>query len=344
MAAAHYFFSTLAQASAAVIGFVVAVSAALYSIERRRVEKRTEDYRDALMELRNQYAFGLESLANMLDGETGGIDQEAVEMPRTNDELEDYVISDQKPVSKLLLIHLRRILILFKRIEPQNEHLLSEDELKSLQRSVYWFYEHFNQLDDTSRKFIEEVSGRPYDEIERAATAKIFGDISSDVQSFSAFQIERWFSTFSQSRDEVERSEHEESGASNSHYLTGDNFWSLMAISQRLSNEVRKASRKASGTIIQYDPGIRLVIRLTTYLLIVGVVIPTSFLLTGPIVLPWWFILLSQILLLLTTVLLSGILIEVILRSAEPSNQMGDTDTMSRYSSWVVQYLPQFPF
>lgn len=352
MVAPQYFFSTLAQASAAIVGFVIAVAAALYSLERQRVERRTDEYRDALAEFKNRYGFALSTLDSMLEGEGGETTHKMTDdLSLDNDELEELVREeyDKKPVTSLYLAHVRRILGLFHRIGPENDYLLSLDELDTLRESVYWMYIQFYNLGDEPnsaiKEFIKETTGKHYSEHEESADITLFGD-GEDVTGLNPFQLQQWFEERRTVESEILRPTPDEDDALGiqGEYITGDNFWSIKILSEYLHNDFQKVCREAAGTAIDYESGIRPVVKVSTYLILVGVIFPTMFLLSSPVTLPGWSILVSQVLLLVTTLVLALTLVEFVLQSAEPTSEMGDTESLSRFSSTVVGLLPNFPF
>jgi len=347
MAAPQYFFSTLAQASAAIVGFVIAIAAALYSLERQRVERRTDEYRDALVEFKNRYGFALSTLDSMLEGEGGETTHEMTDdLSLDNDELEELVHEeyDENPVTSLYLAHVRRILGLFHRIGPENDYVLSLEELDALWESVYWMYIQFYNLGDepnsSIKEFIKEATGKHYSEHEESADITLFGD-SGNVTGYSPFQLQKWFEERRAVESEVLRPAPDEDDVLDirDEYLSGDNFWSIKILSEYLHNDVQKVRREAVGTAIDYESGIRPVVKISTYLILIGVILPTIFLFSSPVSIPTWLILASQVLLLLGTVLLALTLVEFVLRSAEPTSQMGDTEDLSRFSTTVVWFL-----
>lgn len=348
MAAPQYFFSTLAQASAAIVGFVIAIAAALYSLERQRVERRTDEYRDALVEFKNRYGFALSTLDSMLEREGGKTTHEMTDdLSLDNDELEELVREeyDEKPVTSLYLAHVRRILGLFNRIGPENDYVLSLDELDALWESVYWMYIQFYNLGDEPnsaiKEFIKETTGKHYSEHEESADITLFGD-SGSVTGYSPFQLQKWFEERRTVESEVLRPTPDEDGVLDvrDEYITGDNFWTIKILSEYLHNDVQKVRREAFGTVIDYDSGIRPVVKVSAYLILLGVILPTMFLFSSPILIPPWLILASQVVLLLGTVVLSLTLVEFVLRSAEPNSQMGDKENLSQFSATVVWLLP----
>jgi len=352
MVAPQYFFSTLAQASAAIVGFVIAIAAALYSLERQRVERRTDQYRDALDEFKNRYGFALSTLDSMLEGEGGNTTHEMTDNLRLDsDEVEKLVREeyDDNPMTSLYLAHVRRILGLFHRIGPENDYVLSLEELDALQESVYWMYSQFYNLGDEPnsviKEFIKEATGKPYSEHEKPGDIRLFGD-TEDLKGFSPHLLQKWFEERRAIESEVLRPTPEEDLPRENRgiQITGDNFWSIKTLSEYLFNDFRKVRREAAGTSVDYESGIRPVVKVSTYLILVGVILPTMFLFSSPMALPTWLILPSQVLLLAGTVILTLTLVEFILVSAEPTNQMGDTDNLSKFSSTVVRVLPNFPF
>lgn len=354
MVDAHYFFSTLAQASAAIVGFVIAVAAALYSLERQRVERRTENYRDALTKFRNRYGFALMTLDSMLEGEGGETTQEMTDdLSLDNDELEELVREDhsKKPVTSLYLAHVRRILGIFHRIGPENDYVLSPDELGALRRSVYWMYIQFYNLGEepnsATKEFIKETTGKSYSEHEDLADIKLFGDTST-VTGFSPFQLQKWFKERRAIESEILRPtpEREDDDVLDirDEYITGDNFWTMKILSEYLNDDFHKVLRASVGTVINYESGIRPVVKVSTYLILVGVILPAMFLFSSPVALPRWLILTVQILLLTGTLILSLTLVEFVIRSAEPTSQMANEENLSRLSATVVNRLPALPF
>jgi len=348
MVAPQHFFSTLAQASAGIVGFVTAVAAALYSLERQRVEQRTDNYREALTEFENRYGFALLTLESMLEGEGGTTTHEMTDdLSLDNDEIEELVREeyDKKPATSLYLAHVRRILGLFHRIGPEKDYVLTTDELESLQQSVSWMYIQFYNVGDEPnsviKELIKEATGKHYSEHEESADIKLFSD-SNSITGFHPFQLQQWFKERRAVESEVLRPT-PDNAEFRDEYLTGDNFWTIKTLSEFLYNDLQDVRRKSVGTVVRYDSGIRPVMKVSTYLILVGVVLPTVFLFSSPVTLPMWLILMSQIVLLAGTVMLALTLVEFVLRSAEPTSQIRDTDNLSRFSSTVVSVLPDLP-
>lgn len=244
MVEAHYFFSTLAQASAAIVGFVIAVAAALYSLERQRVERRTNEYRDALTEFRNRYGFAIMTLDSMLENEGGETTHQMTDdLSLDSDELEDSVCEEyeEKPVTSLFLAHIRRILGIFNRVGAENDYMLSARELDALKGSVTCLYRHCYQLGDTPdstiKDFVEEVTGKPYSAHDDSVTLQLFGNFDG-MQGFHASQLEDWFEERKRIDSEILRpnpfNEEAHDTLDNDDYLTGENFWSLKTLSEYL--------------------------------------------------------------------------------------------------------------
>lgn len=345
----HYFFSALAQSSAAVAGFVVAIAVALYSLERQKIERRTDEYRDALLELRNRYGFPLRTLSGMLNNEGGNELEDSLDLAIRREELEEiaYEESEDYPVTSLFLAHVERMLQLLTRISPENDYLLSADELDALQGSVHWFHDNFYQINSTSSALIEEITGKPYTEFKNVAAIRIFERHDEELTGFNAFQLREWFNERSQVEPEVMRPRFENRGEGrrdlDDEFLTGDSFWTLKSLAEYLTHDFRRVRRESSGTVIRYQSGIRPVVKVATYLILIGVFLPMAFLFSSPITLPAWAILGSQIVLLGAALLLSLTLVEIVVRSAGASNQMGDIESLSRYSTVIVQKLPELP-
>ena len=74
MAPPSQFFTALAQVSAAVIAFIIAISSVLYSIERERREQRTEQLRESMFDFKGYSEKPLLKLIRMIeDSASNGI-------------------------------------------------------------------------------------------------------------------------------------------------------------------------------------------------------------------------------------------------------------------------------
>jgi hypothetical protein len=207
------------------------------------------------------------------------------------------------------------------------------------------FYNIGDEPNSAIKEFIKEATGKYYSEHDKSADITLFGD-SGDVTGFSPFQLQEWFEERRAVESEILRPTPDEEDVLDirDEYITGDNFWSIKILSEYLHNDFQKVRREAVGTAIDYDSGIRPVLKVSSYLILVGVILPTTFLFSAPVTLPTWFIFASQVLLLLGTLALALTLVEFVLRSAEPTEQMGDTENLSRFSSKVVKILPKLLF
>jgi hypothetical protein len=288
----------------------------------------------------------LDSMLESKGGET--THQMTDDLSLDTDELEELVYKEcnNKPVTSLFLVHVRRILGIFNRIAPENDHILSTTELESLEESVTWFYRRFHHLNDTPdstyKKFINETTAKSYSEVDESSDIKIF-DGEEPIMAIS--RLQNWFEERRATEPEMLRPTPDEENllGIRDEYVTGDNVWTLKILSEYLDRDLQRVLRESTGTVVAYESGIRPVLKVSTYLILVGVVLPTMFLFTAPVTLPQWSILVSQVLLLAGTIVLSLTLVEFVLRSTEPTRQMDDKKNMSRLSSTVVNLLPDFP-
>lgn len=176
MASPEWFFATIAQAIATIVGFVIAFSAVIYQIERQRREQRTEHLRDNLSDIRTKYqdliavmatSFGkrvdleFESMgpsdpkyrgvaSDDYPGDHPGLntreaiqdyldDPLKIDPDEFEDQLEEWEMVD-KPMTILTYFHLRRINTLLDRIQPSSDttshYLLSTNEFDKMGKSV----------------------------------------------------------------------------------------------------------------------------------------------------------------------------------------------------------------
>lgn len=238
------FFSTLAQASAGIIGFIIAIAAAIYSLERQRVERRTDDYREALTEFKNRYGFALVTLDSMLEGEGGETTHEMTDaLSLDNDEVEELVREeyDEKPATSLYLVHVRRVLGLFNQIRPENDYVLTSEELESIHQNIYFIYFQFYNIehnpDYVIKELVKETTGKHYSEHEESADITLF-DASGDITGFYPSQLQQWIEERRAVESEVLRPATGDEEFRDE-YVTGDNFWTIKTLSELLYNDLQ---------------------------------------------------------------------------------------------------------
>lgn len=158
MAGTAWFSSTMAQASAAIAGLIIAFSAVHYQLERQQLEKRTEKLRDELISLRRKYYNVIKLMAAALSPNPSQIETWSQETEQcisdplgiNADGLEDTIQEAdgiENPTTMCMYAHLSRIVELFKEIEespkPELDYLLSSHQFAEMRKSTRLLAELF---------------------------------------------------------------------------------------------------------------------------------------------------------------------------------------------------------
>jgi hypothetical protein len=167
MASPEWFFSTLAQSSAAIIGFVLAFSAVIHQLERQQREKRTDKLRDELIELRYKYGNVIHNMILLLTS----IEPKVTELEENGYKLEQTAVSPEEVLNKFrnnsdilhprsasISLFLSHVMGFLQRISADSgstrDYLLSSDKF-DMMRSAIEDIDHlmFGEYDNTQELF-----------------------------------------------------------------------------------------------------------------------------------------------------------------------------------------------
>lgn len=278
MVAPEWFFSTLAQASAAIVGFIVALAAIVYSLERQRRDNRSDRLREALIRFKNRYYRVVRAIS--LLAHEGGVTTKPYlkEMDFETDALHEKVSRDSDQRGELAPIfwaHARRVLKILDRVNPEGDYLLTAGELDALRKSIYWM------------KICVQIGGVLWEQLYRDLTNQTSVDVGRSQYREDTIRaqdptdpgniIERWLKHDS-------GGEHREwAGYSDDDAgLTGQNMFSLATVLQYLSYDIEEIEARRVGTLVDYNPNINKVLAGVAFMTVVGVFIPSIFLMTTP--------------------------------------------------------------
>lgn len=270
-----WFFSTLAQATAAIVGLVVSLSAIQYQLERQRRERRTEDLRDATRSFEEKY----EGIISTLAGEFAGTADKSyidkswnVTLP--GDELNlDIVLSSYEPILNMSLdapvatlywSHLSRVsnILIFgvnPSSDPKSHYLFSDIHFDRLRESTEWLDTHLDGRSD----FTESL----YDDLGITGNSRHTTDVfRSDHPGQS---VQDWLQ------------EHQALASEQTELLSGENVQSYRRVAGELYRDFRNLDSLRENTILTFNPNINNILYKSILLLLVGVFLPMTSLVTN---------------------------------------------------------------
>lgn len=166
MADPVWFFSALAQAMSAIVGFVITIAAVIYQLDQNSRRERTENLRERLRHLENEYQPPINSIMEMLKQPYD--DRMPTDFP-PNSELStttiDELISEIErsyPIRDKIWLYCNYISYLLDRISEENEsseiYLLDIEEIEELVRATETVSELIYGGEKTLQSRIEQES------------------------------------------------------------------------------------------------------------------------------------------------------------------------------------------
>lgn len=289
MAEHEWFFSALAQSSAAIIGFVFAFSAVLHQIEQQQINDRTDDLREELIKLQSKYAEIIDvllfALMDLVDTDTSyltDIDLHAFDFKKELDKDTDL----ENPGSAYVWGLLYRISTLLKGVGPSEDpnahYLLTKQELDVLFSSAVALDIVFSSSTTSSnasnengvnRRVIDAVAQEINGSSKVSPTLELFDDYSLSDGSLTTDKknkVKEWLDT------NLDVNQHEPPT------ITGNNIYSFSILFDRLSNDVREVTLITHGTKISHESSVQPILMESLGLVIVGVFLPLASLFTYP--------------------------------------------------------------
>lgn len=331
MSVAEWFFSTLAQSTAAIIGFTIALAAALYTSRLEKIRHQTESLRDQMIEIQDEYRPVLSGISTTIleDGEfstgeiTPNIDaQEIIEDSRdmeeaaariqylssgldaTPDKIEEWARKQPDEQAALLWAHNKRTLGLVDEISPLTENLLTPEQMGELMDSVRTMKNLLDANSESAETLYEEITE---DDAGRGFHTE---DIFSETDS-----VERWID-----RNLQDYNRRHVGFEIPDSIATGQNISNWATMFEEFERELGLAGGNALDSKIISNPrsDIKEFLTYAAVLGVVGVFIPLMFLIVSPDS-PVWIlgsngVLWSQMLTLATSAILSGLLMRSLFR------------------------------
>jgi hypothetical protein len=173
--------------------------------------------------------------------------------------------------------HLYRIDQLLDRVSAENDFLLLPDELDTLQNSLNWLYGYFDANNDSNKQFYFELSDLiDQDNIPENYYIDDVYDSGAGASNPEG-NLRQWIRVESDGRHRswVAYSA-DDSG------ISGRNLFSFATVLEYMKQDFDEVEARNTGTILDYEPRIKYIIRGVLATSVVGVLLPMLFLFTPP--------------------------------------------------------------
>jgi len=268
-----WFYSTLAQSSAAIIGFIIAFTAVIHQLERQTRERRTQELREILSTFEEDYRIVLMDLQFLMIEtfppiEWSEIDDQVI----LTENIEEYEPALEFANTALSLY--RKIESLDYSKNPREDYLLDSAELTELREEAQILHQLASNFeDDGLSNALVELSGFSDQDMNRAEILGIQEEFIDDDTNqppgvaSSVSGINSWLS----------KKRHTE--------FDGDSLdlRTVSRVTRELQKDASKIDSKSGNTLVGYEPEVKSVILTSVSLLLVGVFTPIIFLMTPPL-------------------------------------------------------------
>ncbi|MBV0903912.1 hypothetical protein [Haloarcula salina] len=264
------FFSTLAQISSALFGFIITITVALHQLEIRERRNRTEELRSSLLKTRNKYENLMFEIVEMIElpfnksfepsNYDVSVDELSVDEIRnlSNEKFERPICSKISMLSYKCRSILNNI---SPSIQSKKDNLISKQEITELQSASEYIADITSNPDGS---LINEVETKSDHE-----NVNLSDDIFVENQETKYKNTSEWIDSHIDS----------ENGNSN---LTGDNLISISNIFKEFEDDLKDVSAKSENTILDDDVWYSHLPNFTIPFLFFGIVLPLLALINPP--------------------------------------------------------------
>lgn len=266
-----WFYSTIAQASAAIIGLTIAFTVSTHLSRRERRRRRTDKVREEAIELKQRYQPLMDTIARTIKEATDiSVDNTRYELEDVSS-VESWASNKNAPVSAqiwALTSGISHILSEFTILSAEP----TREQLEKLQNAVQELeYSLLYRDNGNDRILYTEITGQPPEEAERFY---YHDDILEDADRISA-----WLDRNRRTRDE-------NIASARPRDLTGKNIFSLVTIMEILDSDldnfgVNAVESDLTAGFLQRNFGSH-VLSTSARLAVFGIFLPILFLISSP--------------------------------------------------------------
>ncbi|WP_157972750.1 hypothetical protein [Haloprofundus halophilus] len=318
-----WFFSTLSQGIAAIVGLLVSARLIQYQLERQRRERRTEDLREEIQDFDEKFGHILSPMAGTF-AESADLSfwSQSRFLWLSGDKLNfDIAINSPTPVVTMYWIHMARIShVLMTGIypspNPRAHYLFSQKEFDRLRESITWLKENV----DERSLFIEYLYADLGIQGNKPYTANVF---NPDPPGES---LQDWLQRY---QDYATR---------HSTLLSGKNLQSYQRVFGELHRDFQRLDSLRQNTIITFNPGINTFLAKVSSLILVGVILPLAAITSDVPDLLAWLVIDSTLLYLYEIVLLSTSTVLIFVLLDDLQQEFGTTSFPEYLKETIGEY------
>jgi hypothetical protein len=324
-----WFFSTLSQGTAAIVGLIVSARLIQYQLERQRRERRTEDLREEIQEFDKKFGHILSPMAGTFAGnaDLSFWPQSRFLWVKEGKLNLKIAMNSSMPVVTMYWVHMARIShILMTGIHPspnpRAHYLFSEKEFDRLRESITWLKENV----DERSPFIEYLYADLWIQGNKPYTADV---LDPDPPGES---LQDWLQRY------------QSYATRHSTLLSGKNLQSYQRVFGELHRDFQQLDSLRKNTIITFNPGINPFLAKASVLILIGVILPLAAMTSDIPDLLGWLIIDSTLLYLYEMFLLIGTVIIIFVLLDDIRQEFGTTsfpeylkETMEEYQQRVQE-------
>jgi len=257
MPAPAWFFSTLAQAIAAAIGFVIAFTASYYTSRKQRISGKTDALIEDLRDLDERYRRVVQEISrNLLQQGNFNPSSDVTELNVDQEEIGEWAQEQRDTSTAYLWANLTRVADILAKFQTRSPNEKTREQLVQL---------------NTTLKTLSD---------EHAVNENIY----TEIENTESYPDDYHVQTILDNTAEMEQFLKEEiPDSSNVNPELAGSIFAIGKVIENLRSEGVQIGSRAGGTELHWDyQPTQIVVRKSRNLFIVGVIAPLIFLLTPP--------------------------------------------------------------
>jgi len=330
MVSPETFFSTIAQASAAVLAFGISVGVAFYTIERQRREQRTKEFQDQLVEFSRKYSLVTNNARAGIEGAAGEDVYSEITSARNDSVQGSWAEASQSDsMAVMAYLYLDIIFEITHQIQRNPGVRITSEQWELLENSIRRLVvEDPAVFSSGLSPLYAELTDTDPEEVGR----------ESDYTDIPIFHLGGYLTNWLKNNAIQTPND-------NFDELDGNELKTLDRIIDEMWVDASSLFRYSTGTVYDYEPDINPILDTALYLIVTGIIVPVAFLVDVPFTLirVQWQVALIQAINLGLVSILAIALIELTYRGANATVSSTDTESLSLVTRLAVQLLGRLP-
>lgn len=266
-----WLFSTLAQATAAIVGLTIAFTISSYTTRKQYVLERTDRYRDEIIDFKEKYQYVFDNMARSLK-EKSSFSYSSVRF-NLEEDIESW--ADQQPDSKTAEVwaKISGIADVLSDVDPNLDPEMTRQQVGKINQVSEELPAHFGTGTDSAEQLFRELGSVSQDE--NLPDNYYFEDVIDEGR-----RVESWLS-----RHLTSRFDNQVATKPGDMPLSGKNFYSWATLFEELDRDAKHLASRSVGTevddFLNREFSTNIIIT-DLKLSLVGIFIPSLFLISSP--------------------------------------------------------------